>query len=106
MALAIATMSFARCLARIVLDKQAAVRTPDVGAERRRPVAQAEQMNSGRPQRAPLLRQEGQPETEPILWQSKRDLAFVLPPDRNRRAAQGAVDRLMVRADSEPEIPP
>lgn len=89
----------ARHVARIVFDQQSPVRAPDIGAERCRPVAQAEQMNAGRSQGSLLLRQEGQPEAEPILWQSKRDIALVLLPDRNRRAAQGTVDRLMVGTD-------
>ena len=79
----------ARHVARIVFDKQAPVRTPDVGAERRRPIAQTEQVNAGRPQGALLLGQECQPEAQSILWQPKGNLALVLPPDRDRRAAQG-----------------
>ena len=56
-------------------------------------------MNAGRPQGTLLFRQECQPEAQAILWQPKWNLALVLPPDRGRRTAQTAMDRLMIGAD-------
>src|SRR5271165_5760205 len=46
-----------------------------------------------------LLGKKGQPEASPIFRQAEWDLALMIPPDRNRRAAETAVYRLVVGTD-------
>ena len=53
-----------------------------------------------------LLGKKGHPETSPIIRQAERDHALVIPPDRNRRAAETAMYRLVVGTDDvERDVP-
>lgn len=53
-------------------------------------------MDAGRAQRSLCLRQEGDPELHTIVRQAQRQLALVLPPDRNRWPTECAMDSMMV----------
>ncbi len=57
-------------------------------------------MNPGWLQCALLLEQKCQPKTHAVLRQSERNFTFVLAPDCDWRAAETAVDRLMLGADN------
>src|SRR5208282_4227528 len=53
-----------------------------------------------------LLGKKGQPEASSVIRQAEWDLALMIPPDRNRRAAETAVSRLVLGADDvERDVP-
>ena len=53
-----------------------------------------------------LLGKKGQPEPSSVIRETERDFALMIPPDRNRRAAKAAVQRLVVRSDDvERDVP-